>query len=575
MSTLKKTSKYATVAREFEAGRISRRNFMRKSAALGVAAAVPLSFGASHAKAQAAERYDYIIIGAGSAGCTLAARLSEDSDKNVLVLEAGPPDENPYIHIPAAFPNLFKTPLDWAYTTTPQEHSDGIQLYVPRGKVFGGCSSINAMIYKRGNPACFDAWGADNPGWSYADVLPLFKRSENNERGGDDIHGAGGPLNVADLRDPNPVSLAMVEAAVEAGYPPQPDFNSGTEQEGFGLYQVTQKDGMRNSTAVAFLHPALERDNLAIQAEAHVQNLIIEDGRCTGVRFRAGDEMHDVMADAEVILSAGSIGSPQILMLSGIGPRDALEALGISVVHDLPGVGQNLQEHLMAPVAHVCTQPVTLAHALEPEQAELLGKGMGLLTSNIGEGGGYLTVMEDAPAPDLQFHFTPTWFVADGAGNPTDSEGFTILPSLVGTRSVGELTLASADPADAPLINPNCFADPQDLEVLVEGVKVARKIMASTALDDFRGEERFPGPDVQTDDEIRAYLRGNIQTIYHPVGTCKMGSDDMAVVGANLKVHGIDGLRVADASIMPTITNGNTNAPTIMIGEKCADLIRA
>ncbi|SDH05489.1 GMC family oxidoreductase [Sulfitobacter delicatus] len=575
MNTRNKTAEQAAVAREFDAGRLSRRDFMRKSAALGVTAAAPLAFGARHAKAQAADRYDYIVIGAGSAGCALAARLSEDADKNVLVLEAGPADENQYIHIPAAFPNLFQTPLDWAYTSTPQEHSDGLQLYMPRGKVFGGCSSINAMIYKRGNPVCYDAWGADNPGWSHADVLPLFKRSENNERGADDSHGVGGPLNVADLRDPNPVSLAMVEAAVEAGYPTQSDFNAGTDQEGFGLYQVTQKDGMRNSTAVAFLHPALERDNLAIQAEAHAQNLIIEDGRCTGVRFKAGEEMHEVFADAEVILSAGSIGSPQILMLSGIGPRAHLEEMGISVLHDLPGVGQNLQEHLMAPVAHVCTQPVTLAHALEPEQAELLGQGMGLLTSNIGEGGGYLTVMEDAPAPDLQFHFAPTWFISDGAGNPTDSEGFTILPSLVGTKSVGEITLASANPDDAPLINPNAFAEPQDLEILVEGVKIARKIMASPALDDFRGEERFPGPAVQTDEEIRNYLRGNSQTIYHPVGTCKMGSGDMAVVGADLKVHGIEGLRVADASIMPTIVNGNTNAAAIMIGEKCSDLIRA
>ncbi len=574
MNTKRDQSEYAAVVEEFDAGRISRRDFMRRSAALGVAAAAPLAFGASHAKAQASERYDYIVIGAGSAGCAVAARLSEDADKNVLVLEAGPADDNQFIHIPAAFPNLFQTPLDWAYQSTPQENSGDIQLYIPRGKVFGGCSSINAMIYKRGNPVCYDAWGTENPGWSHADLLPLFKRSENNERGADDNHGIGGPLNVADLRDPNPVTLAMVDAAVEAGYPAQLDFNAGKDQEGFGLYQVTQKDGMRNSTAVAFLHPALERDNLAIQAEAHVQKLIIENGRCTGVRFQSGGEMHEVMADAEIILSAGAIGSPQILMLSGIGPRDALGRLGIEVVHDLPGVGQNLQEHLMAPVAHVCTQPVTLAHATDPEQAELLANGMGLLTSNIGEAGGYLTVMDDAPAPDLQFHFTPTWFVSDGAGNPTDSEGFTILPSLVGTKSVGEITLASANPEDAPLINPNAFAEAQDLEILVEGVKIARKIMASPALDDFRGEERFPGADVKTDDDIRAYLRANIQTIYHPVGTCKMGSDDMAVVGADLKVHGVEALRVADASIMPTIVNGNTNAAAIMIGEKCSDLIR-
>ncbi|MEM9198795.1 MAG: GMC family oxidoreductase N-terminal domain-containing protein, partial [Pseudomonadota bacterium] len=292
----------AALKAEFEAGRLSRRSFLRQSAALGVMAAAPLSLGAHHAAAQAAERYDYIIIGAGSAGCALAARLSEDADKSVLVLEAGPPDENQFIHIPAAFPNLFLSELDWAYTTTPQEHSDGKVLYSPRGKVFGGSSSINAMIYKRGNPACFDGWGEDNPGWSFADLLPVFKRSENNERGADAVHGVGGPLNVADQRDPNVLSKALVQAAVEAGYTERQDFNAGIDQEGFGLYQVTQKGGFRHSAASAFLHPALERDNIAIQAQAHVHNLIIEDGRCTGVRFSAGDQMLSVMADAEVIL---------------------------------------------------------------------------------------------------------------------------------------------------------------------------------------------------------------------------------------------------------------------------------
>lgn len=561
---------------KFSEGKLSRRAFMRQSAALGVAAIAPLSLGAKYAAAQAAESYDYVIVGAGSAGCALAARLSEDTDKSVLVLEAGPADENQFIHVPAAFPNLFLSDLDWGYFTTPQDSSEGKVLYSPRGKMFGGCSSINAMIYKRGNPACFDDWGKDNPGWSYADLLPVFKRFENNERGGSDVHGAGGELNIADQRDPNVLTQSMVKAAQEAGYPVRDDFNAGADQEGFGLYQVTQKDGFRHSCAGAFLHPALTRDNLAIQAEAHVQNLIIEDGRCTGVRFKAGDATHDVMAKAEVILSAGAYGSPQLLMLSGIGPKKELEELGINVVHDLPGVGKNLQDHFMAPVAYECTQAVTLAHATKPEEgAKLMEKGMGLLTSNIGEGGGYLTIKEDAIAPDLQFHFAPTWFIADGAGNPTDgSEGFTLLPGIVGTRSIGEVTLASASPDDNPNINPNVFGDPNDLDVMVEGVKIARKIMTGSAMDAYRGEERFPGPAVQSDDDIRNWLKGNVQTIYHPVGTCKMGSDDMAVVDATLKVHGVKNLRVADASIMPRITNGNTHAPSIVIGERASDFIR-
>ena len=570
-------AKHHALREEFSNGRLSRRAFMQQSAALGVVAAAPLAVGAHHAAAQVAERYDFVIIGAGSAGCALAARLSEDRDKSVLVLEAGPPDENQFIHIPAAFPNLFLSELDWAYTTTPQEHADGKSLYSPRGKTFGGSSSINAMIYKRGNPACYNEWGRDNPGWNFADLLPVFKRSENNERGADENHATGGPLNVADQRDPNVLSKTFIKAAVEAGYPARDDFNAGTDQEGFGLYQVTQKGGFRASSAGAFLHPVLERDNIAIQAEAYVQSLIVENARCVGVRFKAGNDVLEVKADAEVILSAGAYGSPQILMLSGIGPSAELEALGITVVHDLPGVGKNLQDHFMVPVAYECTHPVTLAHATAPEElAKLTEKGMGLLTSNIGEAGGYLTVMDDAPAPDLQFHFVPTWFISDGASNPADgSEGFTLLPGVVGTRSVGELTLASADPADKPNINPNCFGDEKDLDVMVEGVKIAREIMTSSALDEFRGEERFPGAAVQSDDEIKAWIRGNVQTIYHPVGTCKMGSDDMAVVDAELRVHGIASLRVVDASIMPKITNGNTNAPSIMIGERASDFIRA
>ncbi len=570
---MSKQRKFRRSRRAFEEGRLTRRAFLQSAAALGIAATAPLALGSRHAAAQAAEEYDYIVVGAGAAGCALASRLSENPEMNVLVLEAGPPDDNQFIHIPAAFPNLFKTPLDWDYASTAQDGLNGGTLYMPRGKVYGGSTSMNAMIYKRGHPSCFDAWGEENPGWSYADVLPLFKRGENNERGASELHGVGGPLNVADQRDPNVLSKALVAAAVEQGYAEQLDFNQA-EQEGFGLYQVTQKNGMRNSTAVAYLHPALERDNIAIQGEAQVHRLIIEDGRCVGVAFESGGKSFKVKSKAEVILSSGAIGSPQLLMLSGIGPAQDLEALGIDVVLDLPGVGENLQDHYMAPVAYACTKPVSLAQASNPEEAEKLAQGMGLLTSNIGEAGGYLTISEDATAPDLQFHFAPGYFIADGAGNP-DGDGFSLLPGIVGTRSVGNLKLASSDAADKPLINPNVYGDERDLDVVVEGVKIARKILNSAAFDGYRGEEMFPGATVQTDEEIREFVRGNTQTIYHPVGTCKMGKDEMAVVDAQLRVHGIDGLRVADASIMPTIINGNTNAASIMIGEKCSDLIRS
>jgi len=562
----------ARLQENFESGRLSRREFIKAAAVLGLVASAPMVLGARHAKASAAEKYDYVIIGAGSAGCALAARLGEDASKNVLVIEAGPADDHQAIHIPVAFPQLFKTPFDWNYTSTPQTGLAGNTVYIPRGKVYGGSSSINAMIYMRGHPNSYNAWAEENPGWSYAELLPYFIRGEDNSRGESPDHGVGGPLSVIDQRDPNPLSTAMVAAAGERGYPLNEDFNSGN-QEGFGLYQVTQKDGMRASAAGAYLHPALERSNVTIQGESLVHNLIIEDGRCTGVQFESGGEMHQVHASEEVILSAGTIGSPQILMLSGIGAREDLEALSISVVRDLPGVGQNLQDHAMVPVAYECTQPVTLTGAESPEQAELLKQGMGLLTSNIGEAGGFLKLDPDADAPELQFHFAPNYFIADGAGNPA-GHGFTLMPGIVGTKSVGSLKLISSDPHAKPAIDPAILQEDHDLEVMVEGIKIARNVLNAPALAEYRGVEYMPGESVRTDDEIRDYIRQNTQTIYHPVGTCKMGSDDMAVVDSRLRVHGIKGLRVADASIIPRIINGNTNAVCMVIGDKCADLIR-
>lgn len=557
---------------EFESGRLSRRGFIKAATALGVVASAPMVLGARHARASAADQYDYVIIGAGSAGCALAARLAEDSSKNILVIEAGPADTHQAIQVPVAFPQLFKTPFDWDYTSVPQEGLAGNTVYMPRGKVYGGSSSINAMIYMRGHPNSYNAWAEENPGWGYSDLLPYFIRSENNSRGASADHGVGGPLSVIDQRDPNVLSRAMVKAAVERGYAMNEDFNSGS-QEGFGLYQVTQKDGMRASAAGAYLHPALERGNVTIQGESLVHKIIIEDGRATGVRFESGGEVHEAHASREVILSAGAIGSPQILMLSGIGASEDLENLGISVVKDLPGVGQNLQDHAMVPVAYECTQPVTLIGAETPEQAELFAEGKGLLTSNIGEAGGFLQLDPEAEAPELQFHFAPNYFVADGAGNPP-GHGFTLMPGIVGTRSVGSLRLTSADPHAKPAIDPAILKDDHDLEVMVEGIKIARNVLTAPAMDEYRGAEYLPGEAVQTDDQIRDYIRQNTQTIYHPVGTCKMGSGDMAVVDSRLRVHGIKGLRVADASIMPRIINGNTNAVCIVIGEKCADLIQ-
>lgn len=519
-------------------------------------------------------KFDYIVVGAGSAGCAVAARLSENPKTSVLLLEAGPTDaDQEAVHVPVAFPTLFKTDLDWDYSSSEQEGLNGRQLYSPRGKVLGGCSSINAMIYQRGAPANYDSWNRGNiTGWGWKDILPFFLKGQNQERGDMPLHASGGPLTVADPRDPNPLSVAFVKAAEEQGYPLNDDFNDG-EQEGFGLYQVTQRKGMRGSAAVSYVHPALERDNLTVITSAMTKRLVMDGQTCIGVEFETPDGTQIAHCNREVVVSAGAYGSPQLLMVSGIGPKAQLQEHGIAVVKDLPGVGENLQDHFMAPVAYHCTQEISLAGATDPAEAEKLAEGMGLLTSNIGEAGGFLTVHEDAEAPDLQFHFAPGWFILDGAGNP-EGHGLTALPGIVGTRSKGRVTLASSDVADNLNVDPGTYSDSRDLDVVVEGVKIARKILNSQAFDEFRGDEYLPGADVESDEDLAEFVRNYSQTIYHPVGTCKMGSDEMAVVDAALRVHGVSGLRVADASIMPTIINANTNAPSIMIGEKCAAMMR-
>lgn len=514
--------------------------------------------------------YDYIVIGAGSAGCAVAARLSEREDITVLLLEAGGPDTKPEIHIPAVWGGLQETEVDWAYETVPQPHCNNRVFKHPRGKVYGGSSSINAMIYQRGHPANYDEWAQlGNEGWAWEDVLPYFIKSENQERGASEFHGTGGPLNVADLHDPNPLSVAFVKASAEAGLPLNDDFNDG-DQIGIGLYQVTQKDGMRFSAAKAYLQPALDRDNLTAIPFAKVTRLTFDGTRCTGAVYEKDGETHHVSANREIVVSGGAFNSPQLLMLSGIGPRDHLESHGIDVVKDLPGVGQNLQDHLFVSVIYHSTQPVSLAGVNDPSMLKMLQEEReDMLKSNVGEAGGFLKVSEESIIPEIQFHYSPLLLESDGLS----AHGFTIKPGIVRCKSVGQLTLQSANPDDAPVIDPNFLADDYDLEVLLQGVKLARKIVQSPAYDPYRGEEYLPGADVVTDDDLKSFIREYVKHIYHPVGTCKMGNDLLSVVNDRLQVHGIQGLRVADASIMPTIINANTNAPAMMIGEKCADLI--
>ena len=516
---------------------------------------------------------DYIVIGAGSAGCAVAARLSGRADVTVALLEAGGTDDDPNIHIPAAFPALFNSRQDWAYHSEPMAELGGRSDYLPRGKVLGGSSSINAMIFQRGHPANYDGWAAlGNDGWAWRDVLPFFKKCQDQGRGASAAHGIGGPLATVDAQSPNRLSLAFVEACAAAGLPLNPDFNAG-HQEGFGLHQVTQRNGERCSAAAGYLPAAMARSNFTVITDAAVERLILEGMCCTGAVFRRGGTAETVAARREVIVCAGAYNSPQLLMLSGIGPAAHLRSLGIDLVRDLPGVGQNLQDHVMVPVAYSGTQPITMAGAGEPaELARYQQSRAGLLSSNIGEAGGFVRLDPRSPAPELQLIFAPAYLVRHGLDNPA-GHGFTCHPGAVMPKSVGTVTLRSADPASAPIIDCNFLADDADVRVLLAGIRLARRIIAAAPFDPYRGTEQFPGADAQSDAELRAYIRTQAQTIYHPVGTCKMGGDRLSVVDARLRVHGVQGLRVADASIMPFIVNANTNVPASMIGEKCADQI--
>jgi choline dehydrogenase len=526
--------------------------------------------------AATSDEFDVVVVGAGSAGCALAGRLSEDPSLRVLLLEAGGSDDVLEVQIPAALYKVFRTRRDWNYTTEPQPGLDGRRLFWPRGKLLGGSSSINAMIYVRGAAADYDEWAklTGDDAWSYDHVLPLFRRMEDNARGADRWHGVGGPLRVEDLRSPHPWTRAVIESAVAAGYPRNDDFN-GAAQEGVGQYQVTQKRGRRWSAADAYLHPAEARPNLTVRTGALTSRVLVEDGRATGVEYRRGGEVHVARAIREVVLSGGAVNSPQLLMLSGIGPADHLRSVGVDVVHDLPGVGANLQDHPLVPViSHVRSGRSLFRYESPSGYARWFAARRGPLTSNIAEAGLFTGSAPGLAEPDLQMHFIPAKFWRQAEVDP-DVDAFTACVVLVHVASRGSVRLRSADPTWAPAIDAGYLTESRDLDALVGGVEQAREIAAVGPLAQVLAEEWSPGGALRRPDDLRRSVRETLESLYHPVSSCRMGraDDDSAVVDPQLRVRGVEGLRVVDASVMPTLIRGNTNAPTMMLAERAADLI--
>jgi len=526
--------------------------------------------------------FDYIVVGGGSGGCVLAARLSEDPSVSVALIEAGPADKNILIHVPAGLALLAQTKTaNWNFHTVPQKGLNGRIGWQPRGRVLGGSSSVNAMVYIRGHRADYDHWAAEgNEGWSYDEVLPYFRRAEHNERLHDEFHGNDGPLNVMDLRSPNVTTQPFVEAGREAGYRITDDFN-GADQEGIGPYQVTHKNGERCSAAKAYLTPNLGRKNLTVFTEAHTTRVLFEGKRATGVEFRRAGRLEQIGANHEVLMAAGALQTPQILMLSGVGPGDELAKLGIGVVHDLAGVGRNLHDHLDAvQVVNAPTLRETfgvsfggIARVLKAIP-EWRSRRSGMLTTNFAEAGGFIKSQSSEAIPDLQLHFVIAKLVDHGR-KTVFGHGYSGHVCVLRPRSRGSVTLASPDPMAAPLIDPNFLADPDDLARMVRGFRLMRALFQQPALKKLGGHEHPRSAGATTDAEIEQFIRSYADTIYHPVGTCRMGQGKMDVVGADLRIHGLEGIRVVDASMMPRIIGGNTNAPTIMVAEKASDMIKA
>ena len=521
-------------------------------------------------------KYDYIIVGGGPAGCVLANRLSEDAAIKVLLLEAGGSDWNPLFHMPAGFAKMTKGVASWGWETVPQKHLKNRVLRYTQAKVIGGGSSINAQIYTRGNAADYDLWATEDgcTGWDYRHVLPYFKRAEDNQRFNDDFHSYGGPLGVSMPSAPLPICDAYIRAGQELGIPYNPDFN-GREQAGVGFYQLTQRNRRRSSASLAYLATIRDRKNLTVRMNAPVRSIDLEKTLVTGVTLMSGEVLR---ANREVIVSSGAIGSPKLLLQSGIGPADHLKKAGVNVKHDLPGVGENMQDHLDLFVIAECTGDHTYDGVAKLHRT--LGAGLqyiflrsGPVASSLFETGGFWYADPDARSPDIQFHLGLGSGIEAGV-EKLKNAGVTLNSAYLHPRSRGTVRLASNDPAAAPLIDPNYWSDPHDRKMSLEGLKIAREILQQDALKPYVMAERLPGPKVVSDDDLFDYACANAKTDHHPVGTCRMGTDAMAVVDLELKVRGLEGLRVCDSSIMPRVPSCNTNAPTIMVGEKGADIIR-
>ncbi len=523
---------------------------------------------------------DYVIVGAGSAGCVMAARLSEDPTTRVTLLEAGGEDRNMWIHIPLGYgKTITDKRVNWCYETEPDPGVNNRKVFWPRGKVLGGSSSINGLIYIRGQAEDFDHWRQlGNTGWSFDDVLPYFRRAEDQIRGESALHGAGGPLAVADVRNDDPISKAFIKSAIDLGFPRNDDFN-GAVQEGAGYYQLTTRNGRRCSTAVGYLRPARKRPNLRVETDALAEQVLFEGRRAVGVRFRQHGALRTVRARREVVLCGGAINSPQLLLLSGVGPAPHLAEMGITPTHDLPGVGQGMQDHYQARIVERCRFPITV-NDIMLSRWKMLKTGLeyfllrkGALTIAAAQAGLFARTRPELATPDVQF--ATVIFSADRPAEGLHKfSGFSLVVYQLRPESRGELKLKSPDPAAAPAMHPNYLSTETDRRTIVDGLKLARRLLSTPDMQHFIAGEYIPGAPVQTDDELLAYARQYGGTVYHPTSTCKMGDDTMAVVDASLRVHGLEALRVVDASIMPAVVSGNTNAATIMIAEKAADMMR-